>query len=62
LRVIETVDVVARFSQQVGVAALTARHVEKASANWQPKYFYQAGGFCPIALEREERSVLQKVV
>jgi hypothetical protein len=44
------------------VTALAARHVEKPSANWQAEYFYEAGGFCSIALEREERSVLQKVV
>ncbi len=62
LRVIETVDIVPEFSEQMRVATLPARHIQYARANGESKYIDETSYFLAIALECEERPVLQEVV
>lgn len=58
-RIIEAVDVESRFGEQVRVSTLPARHVENAGAGRQSEDVNESGCFFPIALEREERLVLE---
>ena len=62
LRVVEPVDVESRFGEQVRVAPLAARHVENARAGRQPEQLDQPRDFLPVALEREERLVLEQIL
>ena len=61
-RVIETVDVEAGFGEQVRVASLAARNVEHARAGWKPEHVDESSDFVPVALEREQRLVLEQVL
>ena len=42
--------------------SLAARHVEKPSAGWQLENVEQPRHFVPVALEREERLVLEQIL
>ena len=62
LRVVETIDVVTEFSEQMRVPTLPAWHVEYARADRKAKDVDQSSYFLAIALEGEERTVLQEIV
>ena len=61
-RVVETIDVVTEFSEQVRVPTLPAWNVEYTRPDRKPKDVDQPSYFLAIALEREERTVLQEIV
>jgi hypothetical protein len=52
-RVIEPIDVEARFGEQMCVSALSARHIENARPRRQPEHVEQARDLATIALEGE---------
>lgn len=61
-RVIEAIDVEAGFGEQVCVAALAARAVENAGARGKSEQLDQARDFRAVALEAEERLVLEEIL
>ena len=60
--VVEAVDVVSSFGQQVGVPSLSARDVENAGAHGKLEQINEARRFLAIALGREKQAVLQEIV
>jgi hypothetical protein len=62
LRIVEPIDVVTGFGQQMCMTALSTWHVENSRTHRQAEQIDQARYFVPIALQREERSVLQEIV
>ena len=61
-RVVDAVYSKACLGQEVGVAALTARHVEDARSDRKPKDFDYSCNFGAIPLGGEDRRVFQEVV
>lgn len=61
-RVVQTVNVVPGFGEQVGMAALTARNVENAGADRQRQHVHQSRYFVSVAFGSKERFVLEEVV
>jgi len=61
-RVIETIDVKARFGEQVCVSALSARHIENARPRRQPEQIEQARHFATITLEGEQGLILEQIL
>lgn len=61
-RIIEPVDVEPGLGEQMGVTALAARDIEYARARWKSEHVDQPRGFMSIALEREQRFVLEQVL
>ena len=62
LRVVEAVDVVAGFREEMRVPALPARYVEHARANRKSQQLDKARYFLSVALGREEKTVLTEIV
>jgi hypothetical protein len=62
LRVVEPVDIVTGFSQQMRVPPLSARYVQKARANRETEQIDKACYFLSIPLGREEKAVLTEIV
>jgi hypothetical protein len=62
LGVIESVDVVSRFCQQVSVPPLTARDIEYPRARRQSQDVDHSSDFVTVALEREDRLVFEQIV
>jgi hypothetical protein len=60
--VVQPIDVIARLGEQMRVSALPARYVENASAGRQPEHFDETRYLVAIALEREERIVLNQIL
>jgi hypothetical protein len=62
LRVVESVDIVSEFGEQVRVPTLAARDIEYARADRETKNFDESSHFLPVALGREEKPVLTEIV
>ncbi len=62
LGVIDRVDVVSRFREQVRVSALTTRNVENPRANRQSQQVNESRDFGACAFRCKQRAVLQQVV
>ena len=62
LGVIESVDVVSRFCQQVSVPSLTARDIEYPRARRQSQDVDHSTDFVAVALESEDRLVFEQIV
>jgi hypothetical protein len=61
-RIVQTVDVIACLGEQVGVAALPARHIQNACANGQCENVYQPRYLAPVTFRSEEGLVLEEIV
>lgn len=61
-REVESIDVEARFRQQVRVSALTTRNVEDARRSGQLQDVQQTRDFPPVAPEGEERFVFEQIL
>jgi hypothetical protein len=62
LRVIQPFDLESRLCQQMRVPSLPARNVEDSRSVRKAKHVDYTRCFVPIALEREDRLVLQEVL
>jgi hypothetical protein len=62
LGVVEPINVVTRFGEQMRMPALTAGHVEYSRSNRQSKHIDDARGFMAIALGRENRLILEQIL
>lgn len=61
LRIVESIDLVARLGQQVSMPALPTREVEYTRAIRKPENVDDARSFGSIPLELEDRLVFEKV-
>src|SRR6266404_9140835 len=61
-RVIEAVDVIAGFRQKMRVTAVTTWYVENARSQRQAEQIDQTRYLVAIALQGEERAVLEEIV
>ena len=60
--VVETVNIVSGFGQQVRVPSLPARNVENAGTDGESEQVNETRRFLAIPLGREEQAVLQEIV
>jgi len=60
--VVESIDVVARFSEQVRVPSLAARDVQHARADGKSKQLDEPRDFRASSFGCEQRAVLEKIV
>ena len=62
LRVIEAIHIISSFRKKMRVSALAAWNVEDTRSNGQPKDFDDPSCFLPVALERKNRLVFEKIL
>ena len=62
LRIVEPVDVVAGFRQEMRMSSLSAWHIENSRSGRQAEDVDQARDFLSVALEFEDRLVFEEVV
>ena len=61
-RVVNAIDIVACFSQQMRVPTLAARNVEDARPNGQSQDVDKARYLAPVAFRSKKRLVLEEIV
>jgi len=61
VRVVEGVNLIAGLSEQMGVPALTARHVKNPRAVMEAKHLDNTSRFGAVALEREDWLILEEI-
>ena len=62
LRIIDGIDIVTCFGEQVGMSALATRNVENPRANRQSQQLDESRDFGACAFRCKQRAVLQQVV
>lgn len=60
--VVEPIDIVSGFGEQVRVPALPAWHVQDSRSRRQSKNIEKSRDFVPVILEREYRLILEEIV
>ncbi|HET9637187.1 MAG TPA: hypothetical protein VFP26_14755 [Gemmatimonadaceae bacterium] len=61
-RIVESVDIVSGFREQMRVTPLPAWNIEDARANREREHVQQSGYFAPVTFGSKERLVLEEIV